>query len=427
VPAGLAAVVARMMAKDPARRYQQPAEVAQALAPFITTGLGPLPGVAAPPPNARPQAPSLSVRVATQDSSQDKYKTVVPAPLVSSRLTEGKATTGAPEKRAGAGKDWTPGAGGSRKWRGVLAGGVVVLLLAGAIGLWAGGAFSPKVGDRPSAPSGDGQTRPGDPKAVDGDVVARVKKGAGIELVSIPAGEFLMGSGKDDKDAHDDEKPQHKVRITRPFYLGKTKVTVGQFRRFVEATGHTTEAEKAGDKWTWKKPGSRNSAFDQTNEHPVVYLSWNDADAFCQWLAKQTGATVRLPYEAEWEYSCRAKTTAGPTTKFYFGDNEADLRDYAWYDKNAGSGTRPCGRKKPNDFGLYDMHGLTWEWCADGRRKYEAQDETDPVGPTRAGASRMCRGGSWFFAPPRCRAALRGGLAPSDRCDFSGFRVLVER
>jgi formylglycine-generating enzyme required for sulfatase activity len=195
-------------------------------------------------------------------------------------------------------------------------------------------------------------------------------------------------------------------------------VTVRQFRRFVDATGHKTEGEKAGDNNTWRNPG-----FAQTDDHPVVYVSWNDANAFCAWLARETGATVRLPREAEWEYSCRA----GSMTKYYFGDNDTDLGDYAWYSgNNTPSGTKPGGQKKPNAFGLYDMHGLAWEWCADGMRTYTDKTETDPEGPS-AGASRVYRGGSFSDVPRCCRAALRNVRAPSFRFDYVGFRVLVVR
>jgi formylglycine-generating enzyme required for sulfatase activity len=283
--------------------------------------------------------------------------------------------------------------------------GAAGLLLAGTIILWAAGVFGGKAQEENgSKPSADG-------------IVAKVKEAGGIDLVAIPAGEFYMGSKPDDKDAKDREKPRHKVRISKPFYLGKYKVTVGQFQRFVKATDYQTEAEKAGDDETWKKPG-----FDQTDEHPVVCVSWNDAAAFCKWLAKETGAKVRLPREAEWEYCCRAKTT----TKFYFGDDEADLGAYAWYTKNTNDkGTKSCGLKKPNNFGLYDMHGLAWEWCDDGKRTYKDQDETDPVGP--AGSSRVVRGGSWNCGPRDCRAAIRFDDAPSNRHGLNGFRVLVVR
>jgi formylglycine-generating enzyme required for sulfatase activity len=260
-----------------------------------------------------------------------------------------------------------------------------------------------------------------------GDVVARVKGVSGIELVSIPNGSFYMGSPDDDKDAFLDEKPQHKVIISKPFYLGKNKVTRGQFRRFVDATSHKTEAEKSGYKWTWKKAGLGDNGFDQTDEHPVVCVSWNDADAFCRWLAEKTGAKVRLPYEAEWEYSCRAVREAKKTTtKYYFGDDEAKLGDYAWYNKNSGDTTHPCGLKTPNAFGLYDMHGNAWEWCADGKRDYKDRDETDPVGPL-LGAFRVNRGGSCFDVPRFCHAASRSGNTPSFQGGSLGFRVLVSR
>jgi formylglycine-generating enzyme required for sulfatase activity len=133
-----------------------------------------------------------------------------------------------------------------------------------------------------------------------GDVVAKVKDVSSIELVAIPNGSFYMGSPDGDTDANGDEKPQHKVTISRPFNLGKYKVTRGQFRRFAEANPtFKTEAEKAGDEWTWQKPGFLGGAIAQFDDHPVVRVSWNDADAFCRWLAEITGANVRLPYEAE--------------------------------------------------------------------------------------------------------------------------------
>jgi formylglycine-generating enzyme required for sulfatase activity len=394
---------------------------------------------------------------------------------------EGNNTTAKGMKEAGDGRDRPP-AKGSRKWLSVLVVGGAVLLLAGALGLWA--VFRLKTADgllvvEVNEPNPDvyvdgdkmtviwgkdgttaeirlkpgtrkvevkkdgftvfgeevelqaGQRRvltarlvpPAAPGPAGGDIVAKVKKVAGIDLVSMPAGEFHMGSDRDDKDAFDVEKPRHKVRITRPFYLGKYKVTVGQFKRFVAATGYQTEAEKAGDLWTWEKPGFQRG-FDQTDEHPVVCVSWNDADAFCRWLAQATGAPVRLPREAEWEYSCRA----GTATKFSFGDNEMDLGDYAWYSANSGGGgTHPCGLKKPNAFGLYDMHGLAWEWCADGKRTYRDQEETDPEGPMGAGASRVIRGGSWGNVPQACRAANRADYAPSVHWGRCGFRVLASR
>jgi formylglycine-generating enzyme required for sulfatase activity len=252
------------------------------------------------------------------------------------------------------------------------------------------------------------------PQQAASEMLARVKKVGGIDLVRIPAGEFYMGS--ENKVGFYDEQPRHKVTIAKPFYLGKTEVTVGQFKRFVQATGHQTEAEKAGGKNTWKAP-----RFEQTDDHPVVYVSWNDAVAYCGWLAKETGAKVRLPREAEWEYSCRA----GAATKFCFGDDEEGLGQYAWYTKNTGDkGTRACGLKLPNAFGLYDMHGNAWEWCLDGQRHYQDRAEIDPEGPT-AGANRVIRGGSFDDNPLNCHASARKAREPSVSHVFLGFRVLV--
>jgi formylglycine-generating enzyme required for sulfatase activity len=164
----------------------------------------------------------------------------------------------------------------------------------------------------------------------------------GMKLKLIPDGEFLMGSPESDPQVTNDEKPQHRVRITQPFYLGIHPVTRGQFRRFAEATRYQTEAEKDGKggygwdtaagkwvqdpKFSWRSPG-----FDQTDDHPVVTVSWNDAMAFSDWLGRQEGQKYRLPTEAEWEYACRA----GTTTRFSFGDDENALGQYAWYSANS--------------------------------------------------------------------------------------------
>jgi formylglycine-generating enzyme required for sulfatase activity len=255
-----------------------------------------------------------------------------------------------------------------------------------------------------------------------GAFVARVKHVAGIDLETIPGQEFFsMGSDEDDKDACDDEKPRHKVRISQSFYLGQTKVTVRQFRRFADAKpDFKTDAEEASDKKTWRDPG-----FEQTDDHPVVYISWNDAKAYCDWLDSQLGGNgrVRLPSEAEWEYCCRA----GTNTKYHFGDDATKLGEYAWFDGNAEKLARPVKQKKPNDFTLYDMHGLVWEWCHDGKRKYKALEETDPVGPTGANAERVYRGGSFDDSPYYCRAAYRYDRPPTHRSNKIGFRVFVSR
>ena len=280
----------------------------------------------------------------------------------------------------------------------------------------------------------------------------QISNSIGMKLVLIPAGEFMMGSresaehtaaffsktyGEDflKPDDFKDEHPRHRVRITKPFYLGTYHVTRGQFRQFVADSGYKTDAEKlalggVGDSW-------RNAGFEQTDEHPVVNVSWNDAVAFCKWLSKKEGKTYRLPTEAEWEYACRA----GTTTRYYSGDDpetlakvgnvadaaaKAKFPDWTWTIKaNDGYAfMAPVAKFKPNAFGLYDMHGNAWQWCADwyGAEYYAKSPADDPTGPD-SGNVRVLRGGSWYHRLGLIRAAARGRCSPADQDNCVGFRV----
>jgi formylglycine-generating enzyme required for sulfatase activity len=268
----------------------------------------------------------------------------------------------------------------------------------------------------------------------------------GMTLVLIKPGEFVMGSPETDKDARDDEKPQHRVRITRPFYLGVTEVTRGQFRVFVDETGYKTQAERDGKGTGWNEANARleqnshyswrNTGFQQTEKHPVVNVSWNDAVAFTEWMSQKDGQTYRLPTEAEWEIACRA----GTTTRYSCGDDPEGLAEVGnvadalakkkfpdWPTVSAADGflyTAPVGRYRPNAWGLYDMHGNVLEWCSDwyAADYYQNSPTEDPVGP-RQGASRVIRGGCFFYYPQNCRSAFRGGYSPSDRHYLIGFRL----
>jgi formylglycine-generating enzyme required for sulfatase activity len=277
----------------------------------------------------------------------------------------------------------------------------------------------------------------------------------GMKLTLIPAGEFLMGSDESDPDAFDDEfldkaagrREKHRVRITQPFYLGVTEVTRGQFRRFVDETGYQTEAEKDGKgghgwneeakefeqnpRYTWQDPG-----FEQTDDHPVVNVTWNDAVAFAAWLSRKEGNTYRLPTEAEWEYACRA----GTTTRYSFGDDPEGLAAVGniadgtaktkypdWTTIVARDGyifTAPVGPFQPNRFGLYDMHGNVWEWCSDAYAAdyYKQSPVDDPPGAAGA-ARRVLRGGGWDLDPRGCRSALRFRSTPVIRSSYVGFRL----
>lgn len=266
----------------------------------------------------------------------------------------------------------------------------------------------------------------------------------GMALVRIPAGEFDMGS--DEKDvAHwreqdksenygavflqslESEQPRHRVRITRPFELSAHEVTVAQFRAFVDDSGYRTEAETDGTggwilnngKWvqaptaTWREPG-----FSQIEDFPVVHVTWGDAVAFCYWLSEKEQRNYRLPTEAEWEYACRG----GMPTAYSFGPillpSEARF---------AQSAPVAVGSYRPNAFGLFDMHGSVWEWCADwfAPDSYAESPVDDPGGP-EAGVSRVLRGGGWSDMVLYLRSTCRYHQLPSDRNWFRGFRVLCE-
>jgi formylglycine-generating enzyme required for sulfatase activity/serine/threonine protein kinase len=257
----------------------------------------------------------------------------------------------------------------------------------------------------------------------------------GMMLAPIPPGKFLMGSPDDDPGRRDHEGPQHEVVLTRPFYIGVHDVTVGQFRAFVKESGYQTEAEASGEgavvftdsyeakldpKANWAAPG-----FEQTDDHPAVCVSWNDARAFCDWLSKKEGKTYALPTEAQWEYACRA----GSKTKFYFGDDEQELGQYAWYDANAERKTHPVGQLRANAWGLFDMHGNVWQWTADwfAADYYQKSPREDPPGPA-TGSTRALRGGGWNIAPFACRSAYRvHDHGPSVRTTHIGFRVVLLR
>ena len=242
----------------------------------------------------------------------------------------------------------------------------------------------------------------------------------GMKLKLIPAGSFLMGATPDDTEAEKDEKPQHKVTITRPFYLGVYEVTQYEYKQVMN---------------------DNPSNFKDSELLPVEQVSWLDAVKFCNTLSEREqrqryykiedktvtvlgGNGYRLPTEAEWEYACRAPQNPGRATKYAFGDDETDLINYAWFDKNSGMKTHPVGQKKPNHWGLYDMQGNVWEWCQDFYTDayYSLSPETDPPGPAPA-PNRVFRGGSWPDEPWYCRPAIRGRSTPEDRRYFLGFRV----
>jgi formylglycine-generating enzyme len=296
----------------------------------------------------------------------------------------------------------------------------------------------------------------------------------GMQLVLIPAGEFMMGGAESGEELvknfphHDlkaeffyDEFPQHRVRITKPFYLGKHEVTNKQFGEFVKATNYTTEAERPETsrrgpggwgfnqekqifegrdvKYNWRNPG-----YKIEDDQPVVDVTWNDATAFIDWLSKKENKKYRLPTEAEWEYAARGGTKG----RYWVGDDPemlakaANIADADFFEAfpmyYPASKTlkahdlfklpAPVGSFPPNKFGLCDMHGNVWEWTNDwyGDDYYKHSPVDDPQGPAE-GDQKIRRGGAWHTAPLFVRSSFRNINTRDSRYPNLGFRVVLEK
>lgn len=220
-----------------------------------------------------------------------------------------------------------------------------------------------------------------------------------MEFVLIRAGSFMMGSDS----GMNDEKHVHKVTFAKPFYLGRFEVTQQQ----------------------WRAVMGTNPSIFKGPMLPVENVAWVDCQRFIATLkAKLRGRQFALPTEAQWEYACRA----GSATKYSYGDDEGKLGEHAWFSRNSDSATHPVGTRKPNDWGLHDMHGNVWEWCADWYGvTYPKGDAYDPQGPS-SGDSRVLRGGAWLNTALNLRSTSRYGYSPGSRnrgLGF-GFRLLLE-
>jgi formylglycine-generating enzyme required for sulfatase activity len=312
------------------------------------------------------------------------------------------------------------------------------------------------------APPVTPEAQPDRPVPVSPPPRERITNSLGMILVRIEPGEFDMGTRPEQVDLliqqfpeatpewFDVERPSHRVRITRAFHLGAHEVTVGQFRRFVEASGYQTEAERNNEgsyvldekalkldpQRNWRNPG-----FPQGDDHPVVCVSHHDALAFIQWLNHQhpeESRSYRLPTEAEWEYVCRAGTAGlyGASDDPESLARVANVADasfrkvFAEFSAIRGDDgfvyTAPVGSFTPNTWGAYDMLGNVWEWCQDGYAEdyYRNAPRDDPPGSLEA-SSRVYRGGCWYSHPRLCRPAIRYGFTPEFRFNDLGFRVAL--
>ncbi len=233
----------------------------------------------------------------------------------------------------------------------------------------------------------------------------------GMEMILVFPGEFLMGSPP--AEGRNRNENQIATRLSEPFYLSRRTVT----------------------QWDWIsvmkiKPWSGRDCIKEGNNYPAAYLSWNDATAFCEALNYQIETlpenwTFALPTEAQWEYACRA----GTSTRYCYGNDESQLTDYAWFDRNAAHAGKMyaprSGQLEPNPWGVYDMHGGLWEWCRDFYQS-ALPGGSDPI-VTQPAAQRVRRGGCWLNPDVDCRSAVRGFSSPESRVNWLGFRVAVVR
>jgi formylglycine-generating enzyme required for sulfatase activity len=269
-----------------------------------------------------------------------------------------------------------------------------------------------------------------------------------FEMVAIPSGTFLMGSPEDEKGRGEDEGPQHPVTI-RPFWMGKMEVTWDEYDLYwrkvpgAQPPPPQTEQDKNADAVTRPTPPYADETFGHGREgNPVLCITHHAAMEYCRWLSAKTGKVYRLPTEAEWEWACRA----GTTTAYSFADGANQLGEYAWFDKNSDEVAHKVGMKKPNPWGLHDMHGNVAEWCVDHYKKYyyagfplDKATLSPVLLPTEKRYSYVARGGAWIDGPAMLRSAARRG---SDKdwlkrdpqrpqsiwwmtdADFVGFRVV---
>jgi formylglycine-generating enzyme required for sulfatase activity len=425
VPEELAAVVRKMMAKEPAKRYQTPAEVAQALSVFIKPGAkGTLPK-SSPELSMGPDAkPARPLAPAKQETQPKAPATAVPPPVAWDTLTDDSITSiGA--RKSSAVRKRRPAAEMTetrKKW--LMRGGISVgVLLLALLGMWASGMFKDKAPDGPlgkESPEGKPATLPN-----------AIANSIGMKFVLVKPGTFLMGSPPNET-SRDADEFQHKVEITRPFYLGVFEVTQEQYERVMGQN----------PSWFSSTGGGKDKVQGMdTRQFPVENVSWEDAVKFCRRLSerpeeKANGRAYRLPTEAEWEYSCRGgQFIKNPSPPFHFGNSLSSTQanfDGDFPFGNAPKGpylgrTREVGFYDPNDLGLYDLHGNVWEWCSDRYDPgyYQRSPRQNPQGP-ETGERRVLRGGSWHISPGRnCRAAFRHHDAPDGRFDNVGFRVVI--
>lgn len=259
-----------------------------------------------------------------------------------------------------------------------------------------------------------------------------------IKFISIPPGEFIMGSSSGnllglggELGRQKNEGPLHKVTLSNPFWMAECPITIEQYLLFYAShkigTGTLWTSKKCSPEKAGKDSSISNGCWGDMN-NPMIDVTWLNASEFCKWLnlvemknnRLPDGYIYRLPTEAEWEYCCRA----GTQTRYSFGDDENALDEYAWYDRNSKGRSHPVKDKKPNPWALFDMHGNVWEWCNDKYGSYSAEANVDPVG-SQAGEAYVRRGGSWINGNAHCRSAYRNSWEKKYGFEYLGFRIVL--
>ena len=230
-----------------------------------------------------------------------------------------------------------------------------------------------------------------------------------MKMIWVEGGEFMMGCTSEQGGCDSDEQNVRRVTVDG-FYIGMLEVTQSQWEKVV-GTNIYTQKNKAGASGT----------YGVGPDYPMYYVSWEEAMEFCRLLSNKTGKTYTLPTEAQWEYAARGGKKADGTK--YAGSNMIDA--VAWYTDNSGGSAHPCGTKRANALGVYDMSGNVYEWCKDWySSSYTSYDTNNPTGPS-SGSCRVVRGGSWSGSATYCRVANRGSSSPGNRSDGLGFRVVL--
>lgn len=253
-----------------------------------------------------------------------------------------------------------------------------------------------------------------------------------FKMIYVESGSFVMGNTWNEP--AEKEKPAHEVYLT-DFYIAENEVTVEQFRIFVQETNYVTDAEKYGaslfwngNQWlrrseiNWQYDALGNKRTAESDKHPVIHVSWYDANAYCRWLSTKTGRKYRLPTEAEWEFAARG---GNKSEKYkYSGSNKTE--ESAWYKINSGGSTQPVAQRKPNELGIYDMSGNIWEWCSDWFESYSDASVHNPTGAA-TGTRKVYRGGSWYDEADMCRVSSRKSEAPAVSSNLIGFRIAQDK